>query len=283
MLTFSYTVVAGNTSADLDYATTAALALNGGSINDSASNTATLTLASPAAAGSLGANKNLVIDGNAPAVSAVSSSLANGTYATGTVVPVTVTFNKAVTVTGTPRLTLTTGSPATTAVSYTSGSGTNTLTFTYTVASGNNSPDLDYASTSALTLNGGTIKDTTGNGATLTLAAPGSAGSLAASKNLLIDTLALTITSKTDSPPQNTTSLSGTGGVSGQTITVQICATNSFPCAGGNLKATVTATAQLDGTWTTTAASKLGTGPFFSRATATTPSKTSAVFSFTNT
>ena len=33
------------------------------------------------------------------------------------------------------------------AASYSSGSGTSTLTFTYVVAAGQNSPDLDYAST----------------------------------------------------------------------------------------------------------------------------------------
>src|SRR4029079_10723532 len=98
---------------------------------------------------------------------------ANGTYPSGTVIPVTVTFSEVVNVTGTPRLTLSTGSPSTTAVNYTSGSGTNALTFNYTVAAGNTSSDLDYASTSALALNGGTIQDAATNNATLTLASPG--------------------------------------------------------------------------------------------------------------
>ena len=51
------------------------------------------------------------------------------------------------TVTGTPRLTLRTGSPVTTAVSYTSGSGSTVLTSNYTVAAGNTSADLGYAAT----------------------------------------------------------------------------------------------------------------------------------------
>ena len=42
----------------------------------------------------------------------------------------------------------------------------------------NNKADLDYTSTGALTLNGGTIADLAGNTATLTLASPGAAGSL---------------------------------------------------------------------------------------------------------
>ena len=43
--------------------------------------------------------------------------------------------------------------------SYSSGSGTSTLTFTYTVAAGQDANPLDEASTTALTLNGGTIND----------------------------------------------------------------------------------------------------------------------------
>ena len=47
MLTFNYTVAAGNTSADLPYAATTSLALNGGTIRDVAANNATLTRATP--------------------------------------------------------------------------------------------------------------------------------------------------------------------------------------------------------------------------------------------
>ena len=73
-------------------------------------------------------------------------------------------------------------------VNYTSGSGGTTLTFNYTVASGHvSSNDLDYASTSALALNSGTINDANGNAATLTLASPGASGSLGANKALVID------------------------------------------------------------------------------------------------
>ncbi|MEY4068716.1 MAG: hypothetical protein RLZZ332_1052, partial [Actinomycetota bacterium] len=51
----------GDTASDLDYTSTSALALNGGTIVDTAGNAATLTLASPGAAGSLGANKAIVV------------------------------------------------------------------------------------------------------------------------------------------------------------------------------------------------------------------------------
>jgi hypothetical protein len=63
-LTFNYTVSGGayHTSSDLDYKGMGALDLNSGTIHDAAGNAATLTLFSPGAAGSLGANKNIVID-----------------------------------------------------------------------------------------------------------------------------------------------------------------------------------------------------------------------------
>ncbi len=111
-------------------------------------------------------------DTAAPTVVGVSSTLADGSYGAGQVVPVTVTFSEPVTVTGTPQLTLATGPSATTEVDLTSGAGSATLTFEYTVADGDNSADLDYAATDALALNGGTIRDAAGNAAALALAAP---------------------------------------------------------------------------------------------------------------
>ncbi len=129
----------------------------------------------------------------APTVTNVTSSAANGSYTVGAVIPVQVVFSEPVIVTGTPQLTLETG--ATDAVvTYSSGSGTSTLTFNYTVVAGHTSADLDYTSTTALALNGGTIRDAAGNNAVLTLAAPGAAGSLGANKNIVIDTTAPTVT-----------------------------------------------------------------------------------------
>jgi len=73
-LTFTYTVASGDVSSDLDYNSNAALTLNSGTINDANGNPAVLTLAEPAAAGSLGDNKALVIDGAAPVVNAGSDA-----------------------------------------------------------------------------------------------------------------------------------------------------------------------------------------------------------------
>jgi hypothetical protein len=124
-----------------------------------------------------------------PTVTNVTSTSANGTYSTGAVIPVTITFSQAVTVTGIPQLTLETGATDR-VVNYTSGSGTTTLTFNYLVQAGDSSADLDYVSSTALGLNGGTIRDAALNDAILTLAVPGAAGSLGANKAIVIDTTA---------------------------------------------------------------------------------------------
>jgi uncharacterized delta-60 repeat protein len=132
-------------------------------------------------------SQNYVIDTVVPSVSGVTSSTANGTYKAGDVISVQVNFDEAVTVTGTPQLTLETG--ATDGVAdYSDGSGTTTLTFNYTVQAGDTAADLDYLGTKALALNGGTVMDSAGNDATLTLSVPGTAGSLSDDKDLAIDT-----------------------------------------------------------------------------------------------
>jgi hypothetical protein len=136
-------------------------------------------------------DSTVTIDTPPPTVTDVTSSTANGAYKDGTVIPVTVTFSEAVLVTGTPQLTLETGS-ADAVVNYSSGSGTTTLTFQYTVAAGHTSPDLDYVATGSLALNGGTIRDAATNNATLTLPAPGTTHSLGANKAIVIDTTAPT-------------------------------------------------------------------------------------------
>ena len=126
-------------------------------------------------------------------VTGVTSSTANGSYRAGNIVSIQVSFSGAVTVVGTPQLTIETGSMDRT-VSYSSGSGTNALTFSYTVQAGDTSSDLDYVGSSALALNSGTIKDAAGNDVVLTLASPAAASSLAANKAIVIDTTAPTQT-----------------------------------------------------------------------------------------
>ncbi|WP_298767239.1 Ig-like domain-containing protein [uncultured Polaribacter sp.] len=137
-----------------------------------------------------------VVDNVAPTVTNVTSSTANGTFGPGSLIAVNVTFSESVTVTGTPQITLETGFTDRT-INFTSGSGTNTLTFNYTVQAGDNTADLDYVATNSLALNGGLIRDSANNNATLTLASPGAANSLGANKAIVVDASAPTATSVT--------------------------------------------------------------------------------------
>ncbi len=118
----------------------------------------------------------------------VTSADADGAYTAPEVIGVDIVFSEAVVVTNTPSLELETGS-VDRIVDYTSGSGTSTLTFTYTVDPADGSPDLDYTGVNALRLNGGTIRDAAAGtiNALLTLAAPGTPGSLSANKDIVID------------------------------------------------------------------------------------------------
>ena len=126
------------------------------------------------------------LDEDSSVVTGVNSTTADGSYKAGDVIEVTVSFNETVAVTGVPTLTLKVGA-AEKAIDYVSGSGTNTLNFNYTVDIADAEADLDYASTTALSLNGGTIKDTAGNDASLILATPAAEGSLATNKNIVFD------------------------------------------------------------------------------------------------
>src|ERR1019366_6881150 len=168
-LVFNYTVQAGDTqAAALDYVNTASLGLAGGSINDTASNAATLTLPTVNGGNSLQNSKTLKIDTTAPTVTgSITSTTANGSYKAATVIPITLNFSENVTVTGTPTLALNTA-PAENAT-YSSGSGSSAIVFNYTVQAGDTAAALDYAATGSLSLAGGTINDTASNPATLTL------------------------------------------------------------------------------------------------------------------
>jgi hypothetical protein len=119
-----------------------------------------------------------------PATVTSLTSTASGTYTTTATISIVVNFNKAVTVTGTPKLALNSGGTA----SYASGTSTAALTFTYTVASSQSTTALDASSTTALTLNSGTITDASSVAANLTLPTPGGTGSLSANTTIVINT-----------------------------------------------------------------------------------------------
>jgi hypothetical protein len=95
-----------------------------------------------------------------------------GTFGAGATIVLQLFFNENVTVTGTPLLALNSGGIA----RYASGSGTPLLTFTYVVQPGETThgAPLDISGINALSLNGGTIKDSLGLNSSLTLPAPGS-------------------------------------------------------------------------------------------------------------
>ena len=67
-------------------------------------------MASPRATNSLSGSKALIIDTTAPTVSSVTSTTANATKKTGDAIAITIAINEAVAVSGTPQLTLETGS-----------------------------------------------------------------------------------------------------------------------------------------------------------------------------
>ena len=85
---------------------------------------------------------------------ALGSPAVGDTFERGEVIEATVTFNRAVTVTGTPRLALNIGSN-TRQASYASGSGTTALKFRYTAVQADVDSNGITIGASALTLSGG--------------------------------------------------------------------------------------------------------------------------------
>ncbi len=177
-LYFQYTVKVGDSSADLQYSDTAALALNGATIVSVSGVNAALTLPFLASASSLAGSKNLAIDTVIPSITGVSASPTSGTFTDGQVITITMTFDNAVSVSGIPEIQLNGGGVA----YYSSQSAPDTLVFTYMVAAGNYTANFDYTSTSAFSLPGGSaVTSSSGNAVSSTLATPGAAGSIAAS------------------------------------------------------------------------------------------------------
>ena len=96
---------------------------------------------------------------SAVSAAAMASTPASGnTYVRGEQIEVAVTFNRPVTVTGTPQLALGIGTE-TRQANYASGTGTASLTFRYTVVAADSDSDGISVAAAALTLNSGTIND----------------------------------------------------------------------------------------------------------------------------
>jgi hypothetical protein len=153
-LTFKTTVAATDTN-------TSALAITGVNLPSGSS----IKDASGVAANLSGAVKTfsgLQIDPILPAVTQASASPATGTALVGDTVTLSLGFNEAVTVTGTPTLSLNDGGTAT----YVGGSGTGTLTFKTTVASTDTTTSA-LAITGVNLSSGASIKDASGVAANL--------------------------------------------------------------------------------------------------------------------
>jgi hypothetical protein len=131
----------------------------------------------------------------------------DGTFVLGDDLDFVVTFDDSVTVVttgGTPRIELTIGG-STVYAEYVSGSGTTALTFRYTTQAGDT--DSDGISVGALSANGGTLRDATGNDATLTLNGVG------ATTAVLVNTaptVALTVNNATIAEAAGTSTVTAT-------------------------------------------------------------------------
>ncbi len=180
-LTFRYMVQLGDSTSDgLRHAGTDALSVSPGSIADAASNAANLTLPPPSAF----AGPGILVDAVPPRVLSVDSASSDGTYGIDQSINITVTFDKAVTVTGNPMLALATTPPR--SASYVQGTGSAAeLMFMYVVQQGDSAPGgLRHAGAGALG-DAGSIVDAAGNAANRTLPDQGSPGPLA---GILINT-----------------------------------------------------------------------------------------------
>lgn len=203
----------------------------------------------------IASNATVNVDTSFPTVVAVTSGSANGLYDAGAVISILVQFSEAVNVTGggSIRLGLETGSTDFSAP-YVSGSGSNTLTFNYTVQAGNLTADLNYLSTTALALNGGTISDLNGNTADINLPLLAGPNSLGSRQDIAVDTINPTPPSVVAfaAPYSKTLSFSATWLASTDdnfaTHNVKLCSTND--CVTGCLSPVTTAgtTTSLTGT-----------------------------------
>ncbi|HEY5714055.1 MAG TPA: Ig-like domain-containing protein [Candidatus Gracilibacteria bacterium] len=191
------------------------------------------------------------ISNPAPTVTSVSVP-SNATYIAGQNLDFTINFDENVTVNtggGTPQLALTIGATTRQAV-YLSGSGTSALVFRYTIQNGD--LDTDGISVGTLDANGGTMKDTGGADANLTLNSVGSTSSV------LVDAVAPSAPSKPDLVVGSDTGTSSTDDLTNDdtptfTGTSEANATINFitsPTAG--LLSSVTADG--GGNWTVTGA-----------------------------
>ncbi|MCE1113821.1 MULTISPECIES: DUF4347 domain-containing protein [Pseudomonas] len=178
-LTFRYTVQAGDLSTDLDYASTAALSLNGAVLQSPQGYAAILTLPTLGGANSLAGQQAIVVDGVAPSIGNIVLP-GDANYRLGQNLDFTVNFSEAVNVStagGTPRIEVTLDTGGTAYAEYVSGSGTSALVFRLVVASGQQDSN-GITVGSSIQLNGGSMRDAAGNDSAIAFSPGNSSGVL---------------------------------------------------------------------------------------------------------
>ena len=130
----------------------------------------------------------LTVDGTPPTITSITSAHANGTFTTGEIIPVSLTFSEAVTSTGSVTVTLETGTTDRTCTFTVSNATTGSCN--YTVQAGDTSADLNVNTVS------GVIRDQAGNAMTNFVPTT----NLAANKALVIDTTTPVITAVSPIP-----------------------------------------------------------------------------------
>ncbi|MES2953091.1 MAG: peptidoglycan-binding protein [Patescibacteria group bacterium] len=184
------TIVYGGSCASVT--TAAALGANSVTFNtlaDAAYSNCTVTVSDAAGNPSLAlAVTAFTVDTTAPTILSVTSSLGNGSYTVGQVVPVTVTFSEAVTSTGSVIVSFDTGGSCSFSISGAASGGCS-----YTVAGAQTSADLTTTGIS------GTVNDAAAN--TVSDFTPVS--NLAATSQIVIDTTVPTVSSIDITSPAN--------------------------------------------------------------------------------
>jgi surface protein len=185
---------------------------------------------------------DLDIDLTGPEVTSIDQVTSDGVYtdddanpSNSDTVTFTVNFDEATTITGTPRLPLTNITDAngnTVYASYVSGSGTASATFVYTVQDGDISGGIDIASSDALDLNGGTIKDLYNNDADTALATNGA--SLTSSIEVKATDPGLTVTVASNN------AVSGSDAKDGDVITVTVLSDTAWALDASTISMTIT-------------------------------------------
>ena len=246
-LTFRYVVIGGEmdmTGVTLD----SAITINGGSIQDAATNAAVLTL------NDVADTSGVLVDSIPPEVTSVSVPSDN-TYGAGEVLTFTVNFSENVLVTtsgGTPYLPVTIGS-STVDATYAGGSGSSALTFSVTVVDGESAPS-GISLGSAIVLGGGTIKDAATNAAVLALA------DVAPTTSVLVDAIPPTVTSIDITGTNPTNSSTDQFTVTFSTPVTGVDATDFTVVGTGTTSGNVTSVSGSGTTWTVTVGSVGGDG-----------------------